>query len=65
MRSLQYIDYNMDAFVKESMLAMHYSKGGLTEEGLREMPFDIFELYVNEALRIQKEQQKEGGNIDE
>lgn len=55
MESIQYIDFNMDAFVKESMLAMHYSKGGLTLEELRDMPFDIYEMYVKEAIRIQED----------
>lgn len=54
MRSLQYIDYSIDVFIKESMLVMHYSKGGLNLSDLESMPFDIFEKYVDEAVRIQE-----------
>jgi hypothetical protein len=58
MQSLAYIDYSREAFVKESMLVMHYSKGGLTVGDLERMPFNIFEMYVDEAIRIQNEQTK-------
>lgn len=53
MRSIQYIDYSIDIFIKEAMLVMHYSKGGLDLKEIERMPFDIFEKFVDEANRIQ------------
>ena len=45
------------------MLVMHYSKGGLTLEELKEMPFNIFEKFIDEAIRIQNEQNNNENKI--
>ena len=61
--SLQYLDYTTDMFVKESMLVMYFSKGGLDYKSLRDMPFDTFEKFVDESVRIQNENQNNNGKL--
>lgn len=58
MDSLLFIDYDKRAFIKESFLVMHYSKGGFSQKALNEIPFDDFKLCVEEAVRIQDMQEE-------
>ena len=57
--SFLYIDYDKRSFIKESVLVMYYTKGGLQQERLESMPFDDFMLYVEEANRIQEQQNED------
>lgn len=40
--------------MKEAFLIMNYSKGGMNYDNIINLPFDIYELSVNEANRIQE-----------
>ena len=57
--SFLYIDYDKRSFIKESVLVMYYTKGGLQQERLESIPFDDFTLYVEEANRIQELQNED------
>lgn len=61
--SILFLDYDRRDFVRESFIAMFYSKGGLTAEYLERIPFDFFQEYVKEGFRIQKESEKESNNF--
>lgn len=62
MGAIKYIDFTWDALVQESYVAMTYSKGGLTSEELKSMPFDKYEKYIKEAIRIQELQTQDEPN---
>jgi len=53
--ALQYIDFGYTELIKECFLVMHFSKGGVSFKELKELEFDKYEMFVKEALRIQKE----------
>jgi hypothetical protein len=53
MDAWNYIDFDFDMFIKESVLVMYYTKGGISLKELRELPFHLYEKYVEEAIRIQ------------
>jgi len=53
-KSLAYIDYTKEIFIKEAFLIMFYTKGGINLTLLENMPFDDFFLFLQEAERIQK-----------
>ena len=60
MGSFKYIDYSWEIFTKESYLIMYYSNGGLNYSQLSEIEFNKFEMFLTEAIRIQKENKSEG-----
>ena len=62
--SFKYIDFNKDIFVKESVLVMTYTKGGVTLKNLELMPFVDYEKYLQEAIRIQNLDSKGEPKID-
>jgi len=47
------IDYNKEEFLKENMLCMVISHGGISHESLCSMSFDTHQYYVKEATEIQ------------
>lgn len=57
--ALLYLDIDLDNYIRESFLIMHYSKGGITKKELAEMSFKIFEKYLRIALEIQTEMNKD------
>jgi hypothetical protein len=52
-KGIGFIDYDLSAYIKESFLVMHYTKGGLSIDELDHIPFDEFRMWVGEAVRIQ------------
>lgn len=51
--------------MQEAFLIMYYSKGGFTHKELSELKFDLYEIAVKEALRIQTlENKKQGPEIN-
>lgn len=57
-----FIDFSTEVLVKESFLVMYYTKGGVTLKELKNLPFNEYEMFVKEALRLQK--LEEQGNKD-
>jgi len=54
MSGFRLIDIEWKSIIKESFLIMVMSKGGFTFDQLMDMPFDVYEQCVSEAIRIQK-----------
>jgi hypothetical protein len=53
--AFKYIDFNYEILTKESCLVMYYTKGGLPLSELGKLPFNRYEMFVEEAIRIQEE----------
>lgn len=51
--AIRFVDYDVESYIKESFLVMHYTKGGLNLKDLDIMPFDEFRIWIKEATRIQ------------
>ena len=50
------MDYNRLRYVQESFMIMHHTNGGISQDRIDIMPFDIMRMYLKEAERINPEE---------
>jgi len=53
--AIRYIDFTKDIFIRESVVMMYYTKGGLDIQTIFDLPFNEYEVYLDEAIKIQKQ----------
>ena len=53
---LTLLDYNRLRYVQESFMIMHHTNGGISQDRIDIMPFDIMRMYLKEAERINPEE---------
>lgn len=52
------VDYNKETYIKESIMIMYYTKGGVTKKDIDNMSLDEIDMYLKEVSRIQSESMK-------
>lgn len=49
------MDFYFESLIQEAFLISYQSKGGFTFDNVCEMPFDLYEITLREAMRIQSD----------